>query len=161
MSFEAWAALSLRLLGTSDEAKLQALREQSLTPEAWARIDEEHLRTLSDDLRAGRTERPALYEAKQKEELARRAGALDPAEAPAEPDPSPRESSVQPVRAPAVGAGTAESPDLLVEVWAALGRTPFRAPSAAPAKRSPKTVRSPVVRSGTGKTMGLGEGDPG
>ena len=67
--------------------------------------------------------------------------ALDPGEGPAEADPSPRGSSVQPVRAPAVGAGTADSPDLMAEVWAALGRTPFGAPSPAPAKRSPKTDR--------------------
>ena len=80
MSFEAWAVLSLRRVGRSDEQKLQALRDQSLTLEAWARIDAEHMRTLSDDLRAARTERPALYAAKQKEELARRAGALHPPE---------------------------------------------------------------------------------
>ena len=39
--------------------------------------------------------------------------ALDPGEGLAEADPSPRASSVQPVRAPAVGAGTADSPDLM------------------------------------------------
>jgi len=75
MRFE--AVLSLRMLGTSDEARLQAFREQHLTPEAWARIDEEHIRILHDDLRAARTRRSRSSRSRELLDVERRPEGID------------------------------------------------------------------------------------
>jgi hypothetical protein len=106
LGFEAWAALSLRFLGESQEEKRQALGARKLTLEAWAAIDEDYLRLLYADLRAGRTDRQAVYAAKCNEERARRAKA---SEAPKEDAPAPLPAVVP---APEAMTGTADLVDM-------------------------------------------------
>ena len=72
VGFEAWAALSLRLLGAPAEETLAALAARGVTLEEWTRLDDAYLRVLSADMLAGRTERQALYAITCDEEMARR-----------------------------------------------------------------------------------------
>ena len=155
--FEAWADLSIRLLGAEPEDTRALLAAHGLTPEAWERIDDHHLRALSDDLLAGRHERPALYKARFDEEMARRAAspvsAAPIAGAPVAP-PLPAY-----VPAPAALRGTAEAVDLPAIVRAKLGKLPFKPAeeaAIAPAKSLAKTMQALVTPS-LGGTLPLGD----
>ena len=154
LGFEAWAELSLRFLGKSQQEKLQALGARKLTLEEWAAIDDDSLRMLYADLRAGRTDRQAVYAAKCNEEMARRAKA---SEAPKEDAPAPRPAVVP---APEALTSTKEQVDMPAAVWAALGKLPFKpAPpeSPAPGQGTVKTMPVPVVSSSLGETLPLGD----
>src|SRR5262245_25657762 len=153
LGFEAWAELSLRFIGKSQQEKLQALGSRKLTLEEWAAIDDDYLRTLYADMRAGRTDRQAVYAAKCNEEMARRAKA---AEAPKEDAPAPLPAVVG---APEALTSTEEQVDMPAAVWAALGKLPFKpAPpgSPAPGQGTVKTMPVPVMPSGLGETLPLG-----
>jgi hypothetical protein len=96
LGFEAWAAMSLRFLGKSQQEKLEALGARKLTLEEWAEIDDDYLRMLYADLRAGRTDLQAVYATKCNEEVARRATAEEASQralAHAIPFPFPSPSS--------------------------------------------------------------------
>jgi hypothetical protein len=175
LDFEAWAALSFRLLGATEEEKAAAAGALGLTIEAWTRLDEAYLRALSDDLIAGRMERPALYRAACQAEMARRqeaaggeaakakaeAGKIEAAggePAGAVPVPSGEAASVP---APRLLKSTAEAVDLPPGVRELMGRLPFlpAAPAgAAPAKAAAaKTLQARIAPS-AGTTMPL-DGD--
>jgi hypothetical protein len=147
LSFEAWAELSIRFADAAPEDLAAALSARGLTPEVWERLDRAYLRALCDDMRAGKQELQPLYEAKRREEAARRAGVRAEGTPPA---PTPE---------PAPGAGTAGSPDLAAPIWEAMGRMPFVPPAPetpAKGKRPAKTVPSKVAPSSVGgETMGL------
>ena len=148
VSFEAWADLSIHLFGVGEEEQIAALRARGLAPEEWARLDKHFLRVLSDDLRAGRAERPGLYEARCTAEMARRKGTSPP---PPEPRPRPR--------APSDLRETAEAFELPAALRAAMGALPFQPrPEAAPApgRAAAKTLRVPVA-TGLGGTLPLGD----
>jgi hypothetical protein len=136
LTFEAWAELSVRFADAPPEALAAALAARGVTIEVWTRFEAAYRRALSDDLRAGKRERPEIYEARYKEERARRAGAAAEAAAPARSSPGP---------APAHLRGTNGAPDLPAAVMASMGRMPFVPPApapVAPGKRSAKTVES-------------------
>jgi hypothetical protein len=114
LGFEAWAELSFRLIGAPAEETLEALAARGVTLEDWTRLDDDYLRLLSADLRAGRTERPALYAIKCNEEMARRTKASERPEQDA-PAPMPTVG-----RAPEALTGTAEAVDLPAAVWGAM-----------------------------------------
>jgi len=153
LGFEAWAELSLRFIGKSQQEKLQALGARKLTLQQWAAIDDDYLRMLYADLRAGRTDRQAVYAAKCNEEMAHRAKA---SEAPKEDAPAPLPAVVG---APEALTSTNEQVDMPAAVWAALGKLPFKpAPpeSPAPGQGTVKTMPVPVVSSSLGETLPLG-----
>ena len=153
LGFEAWAELSLRFIGKSQQEKLQALGARKLTLQQWAAIDDDYLRMLYADLRAGRTDRQAVYAAKCNEEMAHRAKA---SEAPKEDAPAPLPAVVG---APGALTSTEEQVDMPAAVWAALGKLPFKpAPpeSPAPGQGTVKTMPVPVVSSSLGETLPLG-----
>jgi hypothetical protein len=157
LSFGMWVELSVRLDGASPEDLAQALSTWDLTHEAWARLEREYFRMLSDDVRAGRYERPALYEAKYREEHARRAGHEGGRPA-VLPGPAPEAGT------PADLAGTVRGPGFAAEVWAAMGRMPFAPPAPeAPAagKRTAKTMQSKAAPSHPGaETLPLRDAEP-
>ena len=144
LHFATWADLSVRFLGEGAADKPAALAALRLDEEGWRRIDDWYLRLLSDDLRAGRTERPSFYQARCHAELGRRAGTPPP---PATPPPVTR---APPGRAPDALRTTAESLDLPAAVHAAMGRLPFRPPAEAtppPEKAAARTLKVPVMAS--------------
>jgi hypothetical protein len=147
LTFEAWAELSARYASAPAADLGAALAARGLTFEVWKRLDAEYSRALSDDVRAGRRDRAAIYEARSKEEEARRGGAR------AEAVPS-----VPVLLAPAHLSGTNEAPDLPAVV-ARIGRMPFVPPPpapAAPGKRPSKTKASEVTPNRVGgETMDL------
>jgi hypothetical protein len=155
LTFEAWAALSARFAAAPPEDLGAALAAHGVTLEVWKRFDEAYRRTLSDDVRAGQRERPAVYEARYQEERARQAGH---AGAPSEVTPP---AAPAPERAPAHLRGTNGAPDLPAAMMAAMGRMPFVPPPPAPApappgKRAPKTVESKArAKPVGGQTMDL------
>jgi hypothetical protein len=153
LSFEAWAELSVRFLDSPEAALVQALTARGLTLEAWKQLDHDYRRALSFDVRAGQRERSAVYEAKYKEERARRNGAPGEGTPPALPAYVP---------APAHLRGTTGLPDLPGTMMEAMGRMPFVPPApepAAPGKRPAKTVESKVMPSPVGgQTMDLDAG---
>jgi hypothetical protein len=153
LTFEAWAELSVRFDGSRPEDLTGALSARGVTLEVWKRFDAEYRRALSDDLRAGKQERPAIYDGKYKQEQARRAGT------PAPPIPA---ALPTPQIAPASLRGTTDSPELVAAVFEAVSRMPFVPPPPEPAgqgKRAPKTVQSKAVQSGSGgQTMSLDAG---
>ena len=153
LGFDAWAALSFRFLGKSQEEKLEALGARKLTLQEWAAIDDDYLRMLYADLRAGRTDRQAVYATKCNEEMARRAKAPL---APKEDAPAPLPVVVP---APEALTSTKEQVDMPAAVWAAMGKLPFKpAPpgSPAPGQGTVKTMPVPVMRSDLGETLPLG-----
>jgi len=159
LGFEAWAALSIRFIGARAEEKLEALGARRLTLDAWTRIDDDYLRVLSADLRAGRTERPALYAATCKEDMVRRSEASEASEAePSEENaPAPRPAYM---RARAPFAGTGDAVDLPAAVREAMGKLPFRAAAAGPGpaalgRELAKTKPMAVMRSHLGETLPL------
>ena len=104
-------------------------------------LDRAYLGALSADLRAGKRERPAFYEAKLREETARRAGVARGGDAPAPP-----------TSALAPGAGTAASPGSRPRSGGD-GQDAVRAPAPetpVKGKRPAKTVPSKVVPSSVG-----------
>src|SRR6185369_13188791 len=124
-----------------------ALSMRGLTLEVWKRFDDEYRGALCDDLREGAGERAALYDAKCRQEQARRAGA--PAAPPSLPVPQ---------HAPAALTGTAASAELAAAVFEAASRMPFLPPPqpAGQGKRSPKTVQSMAAHNNVGgQTMAL------
>lgn len=144
LGFATWADLSVRFLGDGAADKPAALAALRLDEEGWRRIDDWYLRLLSDDLRAGRTERPSFYQARCHAELARRAGTPPPPAAP------PPVTTAPPGRAPDALRTTAESLDLPAAVHAAMGRLPFRSPAEAtppPEKAAARTLKVPVMAS--------------
>jgi len=155
LSFEAWAELSVRFLESPEEALVQALNMRGLSLQAWKQLDHEYRRALADDVRAGQRERPALYEAKYKEERARRNGATGEGTPTALPAYQP---------APAHLRGTAGLPELPATMLESAGRMPFVPPApepepAAQGKRPAKTVQSMVVQGRVGgQTMDLDTG---
>jgi hypothetical protein len=153
LSFEAWAELCVRFLDSPEEALVQALTARGLTLAAWKQLDHDYRRALSDDVRAGQRERPAVYAAKYKEERARRNGAPGEGTPAALPAYEP---------APAHLRGTAGLPDLPATMLEAMGRMPFVPPApepAVPGKQGPKTVQSMVVQGRVGgQTMDLDAG---
>jgi hypothetical protein len=153
LSFDAWAELSVRFPESPGEALVQALTARGLTLAAWKQLDHDYRRALSDDVRAGQRERPAVYEAKYKEERLRRAGAAEEGRPPALPAYEP---------APAHLRGTAALPDLPGTMMEAMGRMPFVPPAPEPAaqgKRPAKTVPSMAAQSRVGgQTMDLDAG---
>jgi hypothetical protein len=162
LGFEAWAALSIRFLGARAEEKLEVLGARRLTLEAWTRIDDDYLRMLSADLRAGRTERPALYAATCTEEMARRTRASPAPEPPEENALAPRPADV---RAQAPFSGTGDAVELPAALWQAMGKLPFKAAAAGPGpapaaqgRELAKTKPMAVMRSGLGETLPL-DGD--
>jgi hypothetical protein len=146
MAFDAWVDLSVRLLGATDDAKLPALAALGLSRSAWEAIDDAYLRLLSDDLRAGREERPRLYKARCDQEIAARGGVAPPAPALAAPTALPAYAP-----APAALRGTAEAVDLPAIVRAQMGKLPFKpaaeaeAPAGAGKKGIAKTMQTPVM----------------
>jgi len=76
LSFEAWAELSLRLIGAGAEERVAALGARGLTAEEWSRLDERYLRALWEDLPSGREDRAAVYARKWEEEMERRSRRL-------------------------------------------------------------------------------------
>ncbi len=152
LTFEAWAELAARFDGAPPADLAAALAERGVTLEVWRRFDDAYGRTLVDDIRAGRGDRPAVYDAIYKEERARHAGA------PAELTP-PALPAVQ--IAPEHLRGTNGVPDLPASVLARMGRMPVVPPPPAPAaagKRPAKTVESKVMPSPVGaQTMDLAE----
>lgn len=158
LGFEAWAALSIRFIGAGAEGQPEALAARRMTGEDWARIDDDYLRMLSADLRAGRTDRPALYAAAFQEELARRAAE---AEARGEPGEAAAPMPVY-VRAPDRLTGTGAAVDLPAATREAMGRMPFRpAPPGPPAPGQgvhgiARTQPVAVAPSTLGETMPLG-----
>jgi hypothetical protein len=154
LTFEAWAELSARFAGAPPSDLAAALAAGGVTLEVWRRFDDAYGRGVLDDIRAGQGERPAIFEAKHKEEQARQAGT------PVEGTPPARSTSGL---APAHLSGTSGLPDLPAGALATLGRMPFVPPApaperegAAPGKRAPKTVESKVVPSPVGgQTMDL------
>jgi hypothetical protein len=146
LSFEAWAELSVRLIDASPEVLAATLTARSLTVAVWRRLEHEYLHMLRHDASAGGRERSALYEALNKEEMARRRAAAGTPPA-------------LPVPAPAAMSGTALAPDLGAATWEATGRMPFVPPPPevlVDGKRPAKTVPSKAVpdRVSSG-TMGL------
>jgi hypothetical protein len=146
LSFEAWAELSVRLADASPQERAAALAVRGLTALVWERLEGEYLHVLRDDVRAGKRERPALYEAMNKAEMARRAG--------------PSAVGTPPViPAPAALSGTDLAPDLGAAAWEGMARMPFVPPAPeqpSKGKRPAKTVPSKVVPSHVGgETMGL------
>ena len=87
LSFEAWAELNVRLAGASPQELAAALVAKGLTVPVWRRLEDEYLHALRNDVSAGRRERPALYEAKSKEDMARRRAVAGTPPAPPVPDP--------------------------------------------------------------------------
>jgi hypothetical protein len=154
LSFEVWAELSARFEGAPPEELAGALSARGLTLAVWRRFDGEYSDALSDDLRAGQLERQALYEAKHKEEQARRAGT--PAAALTGPAALPTQL------VPAALRGTADAPDFKAAVWKVVGKMPFVPPAPAAVgqgKRATKTMESRVVQSRVGgQTMPLDGG---
>jgi len=141
LTFEAWAELSVRFAGAPPEDLVAALAARGVTLAVWRRFDDAYGRVLSDDLRAGQRERPAVYEARYKAEQARHACHVG---APAEGTP-PVPSA--PDLAPAHLRGTSGLPDLPAAVVVAMGRMPFvppapEVPRGGPGKRAAKTVPS-------------------
>jgi len=156
LSFEVWAGLSSRLLDAPAEEKAAAAAALGLTLEAWRRLDDAYLRMLSDDLLAGRTERPSIYQACCEAETARRRGVAVEARAPAEAS-APAAAPVS-ARSPGSLKGTADALPLSPQAREALGLWPYRsapAAGASPAKAHPKTLnteRAPTL----GGTLPLG-----
>ena len=144
-----------------DLPMLDALARR-LTLEAWTRLDDDYLRVLSADLRAGRTERPALYAATWKVDMARRAEASDALAAlePGRPDESAPAPRPTPVRAQSALASTGDAIDLPAALREAMGKLPFRAAAgaspAAPGHDLAKTKPMAVMRSALGETLPLG-----
>ena len=154
LTFEAWAELSARFAGAPPEDLAAALAARGLTLEVWKRFDDAYGRALSDDVRAGQRERPAIYEARYKEERAQLAGHVS---APAEG--TPVAESIEP--APADLRGTNGAPDLPAAVLATIGRMPF-VPPAPPEKRLRRTGEAPGQDGGVeGDAEPRGEGHDG
>lgn len=110
LDFDAWAALSARLLDLDEIDKLEILADHDLALDDWREIDRRHQDVLVADVLAGRLDRPKRYGQACAEEMARRqkaeaeqpsAGVVDEATAPAEPAAPP---APPPVTAPAPAA---------------------------------------------------------
>jgi hypothetical protein len=162
LSFEAWAELRIRLDAASpDEDIVAMLYAVGLTRRTWQRLDDVHRLALSDDVRAGRRELSAIFEAKQQEALARGARAPTPPIGSAAGTPSASPSFQLAPQALRATAGLADVPAATLET---MGRMPFVPPAPeAPAdgKRPAKTEQSRVVptRIPAG-TMGLDAAQP-
>jgi len=99
LDFEAWAALSARLLQLEDEERFDVLAEAEVEPDDYARCDAHWSVAIARDIAAGSMARAEVYGAKCAEELKRRTeekGA--PAAAPAKEVAA---APVAPVAAPA------------------------------------------------------------
>src|ERR1700734_2492397 len=91
LDFEAWAALSARMLGRTLDERLDMLEELDVRSADWMRSDEHYASALAADLAEGRMERPERYAGKCVAELERRKRAPQQAEPePAEPPAEPR-----------------------------------------------------------------------
>lgn len=167
LTFEAWAELSVRFRLTPQQDPTAELIARGIPLDVWWRLESQYRHAISEELRAGRRELAAIYDAKHNEEQARRGlspqapAASPPAASVASittggdrPSPSPR------VIAPAALTGTTESPELAAAVRE-VGRMPFVPPPPSPAvpvKRPAKTVQSKVARPVGSETMPLDAG---
>jgi hypothetical protein len=156
LAFEAWVEVSVLVLGSPDSAKLPVLAARGITLETWKKLDLEYHGLLAREVGAGGSPRTAHYEARLKEEMARRRGA---------PVGSTPVARAVPEVASAALRATFDAPEFVAETWEVIGRMPFvpAAPAAAPAaggKGSAKTEKSmPAVPSETGRTLRLDAAD--
>lgn len=150
LSLEAWMELSACFAHASLADLVAALLARGLSLETWVQLDREYTRLLSDDVRAGKQERAALYQARYEEEQARRAGApitMGPG-ADANPGAPGAATAIwappmpvalaqlgqlpptapRPVLAPEALRSTADSPNLPSMMMAAIGKMPFVSP---------------------------------
>ncbi len=163
LDFEDWATLSIRFLAAPEDEQSEALTRRSLTPEAWSAIDEGYLRLLSEDLEAGRAERPARYAARCDEEMARRAeaeGAEEGSDAGEEDEDEEAAPTPAMPRPKNKLQETAEALDIPAAMREASFGLPFKeAPEELVAlkRATPKTLRGEVMPSGVKGTLPLGD----
>src|SRR4051812_50189228 len=99
LDFDAWAALSARLLEQNEEARLDILAAAELHASDFSRCDEHWSMQIVHDLVAGRMERAQRYGAVCAAELKRRKAPPVEAKAPEPPAASPEPAAriVEPV----------------------------------------------------------------
>lgn len=144
LDFEAWAALSARLLQLEDEERFDVLAEAEVEPDDYVRCDAHWSVVIARDIAAGSMARAEVYGAKCAEELKRRAEAKDaPAAvtslaAAAAPPPAPAAVEVpDEITAPITAPKPAGLPSFLA--------APPVAPVAAPAPVAPPVAVAPPV----------------
>jgi hypothetical protein len=101
LTFEAWAALSARMMNLSEEERLDILDAHPVEPDDWRRCEEHYVHVLAGDVGQGRMERAELYARTCVAEVERRGNEVAASPSPAsEEDRAPMAEPTAPVAAP-------------------------------------------------------------
>lgn len=152
MDFEAWAALSARMLKADAETRFDVLEECGVSPDEWSESDMRYLALLAEDVEAGRLDRAQVYGRLCAAEMERRLqrSQKDESERPRVPP-----SDAVPMLADAPAIGVAEAvPSYLLSLPAAPAEGAQKSPLAgtAMALELPSFVRQAAGRLPFGTT---------
>jgi hypothetical protein len=101
LTFEAWAALSARMMNLSEEERLDILDAHPVEPDEWRRCEEHYADVLAGDIGQGRMESAELYARMSVAEAERRGNEVVASPLPApEEERAPTVEPTAPVAAP-------------------------------------------------------------